>query len=253
MYDQIAHYYHLIHQHHTADVPWLLRWARGNVLELGCGSGRLLWPLAQAGHQVVGLDLSGEMLALARRDWAVQEHGQNVTLVQGDITQFDLPQKPFDTAVIFCNTLLHLDKVALGQMLRHTAVHLRTSGRLLIDVPNPFQLAALGTASKPEPLLEQVFPDPTTGDTFTQYATAKQDDHQQILTMNWTFVPRQNGRDLLEKRVQTTAVYHFYYPHQLQIALQAAGFALDAFYGNYDGDPFDEESDNLLIIAQRTN
>ncbi len=251
MYDQIAPYYHLIPQHHTADVPWLLRWAQGKILELGCGSGRLLWPLAQAGHEVVGLDLSGEMLALARRDLAAQGHGEKVTLVQVDITQFDLPHKPFDTAVVFCNTLLHLDPIALGQMLRHTAVHLRPGGRLLIDVPNPFQLAALGTTAEPEPLLEQVFPDPATGGTFTQYATAKQDDLQQVLHMNWTFVPRQNGRDLLEKQVQTTAVYHFYYPHQLQIALQAAGFTLDTFYGSYDGDPFDEESDNLLIIAHR--
>ncbi|MCA9980143.1 MAG: class I SAM-dependent methyltransferase [Anaerolineales bacterium] len=246
MYDPIAHYYHLIHQHHTADIPWVLRWAQGKILELGCGSGRLLLPLAQAGHTAVGLDLSAEMLTLARAELAGHA---NVTLVQGDMAQFDLPQKPFDTAVVFCNTLLHLDNVALGQMLRHTAVHLRPGGRLLIDIPNPFMLAA--AEDDDEPALEQVFADPATGETVAQYSTQRLDADRQLLTLTWTFVPQQNGRDLPEKQVQTTAVYHFYYPHQLQIALQAAGFELETLAGNYAGDPFTEESDNLLLVAQR--
>ena len=37
----------------------------GRVLELGCGSGRILVPLARAGHHVVGVDTSPHMLALA--------------------------------------------------------------------------------------------------------------------------------------------------------------------------------------------
>lgn len=254
MYAQIAHYYHLIHRTHTADVPWLLRWARGQVLELGCGSGRLLLPLAQAGHTAVGIDASAEMLTIAREEIARADPAvqTRLTLVQGDMTRFDLPHKPFDTAVVFCNTLLHLDETGLGQMLRHTAAHLAPGGRLLIDVPNPFALAALEEdEDMTTPTLERTFYDPQTKQQVAQYVQPQLDASRQILTLHWTFVPQQNGRDLTDKTIFATAVYHFYYPHQLQIALHANGFHLVSLCGNYDGDPFDEASDHLLLNAER--
>jgi SAM-dependent methyltransferase len=250
-YDSIAHYYHLIHQAHTADIPWVLRWATGQVLELGCGSGRLLLPLVHAGHAVVGLDASAEMLTIARKDIAQSPTAvqKRITLVHGDMTQFDLSQKPFDTAVIFCNTLLHLDEMALQQALHHTAKHLLPGGQLLIDVPNPFVLAA--AEDDDTPTLEQLFTDPTTNEQIAQYSTQRLNLARQTLTLGWSFVPQQNGRDLTDKTVSATAVYHFYYPHQLQLALQASGFKLQGLYGDYTGQPFSEESDHLLIVAQR--
>ncbi len=69
MYDQIARFYDLTHAELTADLPFVLQLASeagGPILELGCGSGRLLLPLARAGHSVIGLDLSGAMLAMQR-------------------------------------------------------------------------------------------------------------------------------------------------------------------------------------------
>ena len=54
----------------------LAREAGGPSLELGCGNGRLLIPLAHGGVAVTGLDRSGAMLAEARR--ALQRHLANV-------------------------------------------------------------------------------------------------------------------------------------------------------------------------------
>ena len=67
-YDRIARYYDLTHDRLTADVPFLLAQAAeagGPVLEIGCGSGRLLVPLARAGQTITGVDRSAEMLARA--------------------------------------------------------------------------------------------------------------------------------------------------------------------------------------------
>ncbi|MBE3132115.1 MAG: class I SAM-dependent methyltransferase, partial [Acidobacteria bacterium] len=53
-----------------ADVPFWTRLARragGPVLELGCGTGRVLMPVAATGVRLVGVDLSAPMLARARR------------------------------------------------------------------------------------------------------------------------------------------------------------------------------------------
>ena len=72
MYDTIAHYYDVIHADLTEDIKLLLRVAdpvRGRVLELGCGTGRIMIPLARAGYDITGVDNSVEMLAIGRKIW----------------------------------------------------------------------------------------------------------------------------------------------------------------------------------------
>src|SRR5665647_2923800 len=60
----------------------------GRVLELGCGTGHKLIPIASDGHPCVGLDLSSDMLAEAQRK--ANERGVAVEWMQGDMRAFDL-------------------------------------------------------------------------------------------------------------------------------------------------------------------
>src|SRR5690606_41981516 len=96
MYEHIAPYYDQIHASFTEDVALVLALAGRvgrPVLELGCGSGRLLLPRARAGYQVTGLDNSPAMLALAR-EGLDREPGvvqQVVTLPEGDRIAFVRP------------------------------------------------------------------------------------------------------------------------------------------------------------------
>jgi SAM-dependent methyltransferase len=69
MYEQTAKYYDLVHAELKDDIPLVLTLAgqgKGPILELGCGTGRLLLPLARAGYEVIGLDNSPAMLAKAK-------------------------------------------------------------------------------------------------------------------------------------------------------------------------------------------
>ena len=73
------------------DVEFYLGLARrtgGKVLEVGIGTGRVGVRLAQAGMDVTGLDLSGDMLAIAAQRAAAAGCGDRVTLVQGDMREF---------------------------------------------------------------------------------------------------------------------------------------------------------------------
>lgn len=75
------------------DIPLLLDYAAaqgGPVLELACGTGRVVLPLARAGHLVTGIDSSPQMLAQARAKLAPEpeEVRQRVTLVHGDMRDF---------------------------------------------------------------------------------------------------------------------------------------------------------------------
>lgn len=71
----------------TDDVPFYVKWAKSPVLELGCGTGRVLIPLAQEGFEVHGLDLSREMLLELEKKLPADSR---VQLYHADMCEFDL-------------------------------------------------------------------------------------------------------------------------------------------------------------------
>src|SRR5436305_11212262 len=76
----------------------------GRLLDLGCGTGRLLLPFARRGYWVLGVDLSAPMLAVAREK-AVAE-GVGVHLVRANLAELDaLGDGGFDYAACLFSTL----------------------------------------------------------------------------------------------------------------------------------------------------
>ncbi|HID52267.1 MAG TPA: class I SAM-dependent methyltransferase, partial [Anaerolineae bacterium] len=166
MYEKIVAYYDLTHADLTADIPFILKLAGeagGPVLELGCGSGRLLRPLAQSGYSVTGVDNSPAMLArasarLAGETTAVQNR---VTLIEADMTDFTVDGR-FPLVIIPYNTFMHLDTGQATAVLRRVRDCLAENGRLFIDLINPF--AAANTPSDQLISLENTLTDPDSGD-----------------------------------------------------------------------------------------
>ena len=107
----------------------------GRVLELGCGTGHKLIPIASDGHPCTGLDLSSDMLTEARRK--ADERALAVEWVQGDMTAFDLG-RTFDLVFITANSLLHLHEADdLVSCFRSVRRHLAPGARFIFDVFNP--------------------------------------------------------------------------------------------------------------------
>lgn len=74
--------------------PWILSHLKSkcHVADLGCGAGFLTNALAQAGHQVTGVDLSKSTLEIAQK----HDTTGTVTYIQADVTASHLPSKQFD-------------------------------------------------------------------------------------------------------------------------------------------------------------
>ena len=99
----------------------------GPVLELGCGSGRVLVPVARSGESVVGLDRSDNMLALAQRRVRRAKLGACVRLVRGDIRAL-----PFSTQHRFSLVIAPygvLQSLLRDRDLRRTLVSVRDALR----------------------------------------------------------------------------------------------------------------------------
>ena len=115
----------------SEEVDWLLERLGPDcrkVLEPGCGSGRMLEALAERGRDVTGLDLSEQMLELARL-----RLGGRGTVLLADMEDFDL-REVFDGAVCPINTLTLLTPNALARHLECMARHLRPGSRYVVQV-----------------------------------------------------------------------------------------------------------------------
>jgi len=116
--------------------PWACSRAEGKVLEVAVGTGLNL-PFYDAGVDVVGIDLSPEMIAIAGR--RALEAGRDVDLKVGDAHHLDFADGTFDTVVAtysLCN--IPDPDQALGEMHRV----LRAGGRLML-------VDHIGSSSKP--------------------------------------------------------------------------------------------------------
>lgn len=253
MYDRIARFYDLSHNRLTSDTPFLLDQATqtgGPVLELGCGSGRLLVPLARAGFDVTGVDISAEMLARARLRLAAEPANVNerVDLIEGDITTLDYSRMTnrYGLIIFGYNTFMHLDETRAGRVIRRIEPALATGGHLILDLENPVALATM--ANDPDFVLEDTLQDETTGETIRQYTAYEALPGEQAIDVTWVYESLAPGRTE-STSTQVRLRYHYLYPHQIELMLGLVGLRLLGFYGNYAADPFHEESDRLLVVA----
>jgi SAM-dependent methyltransferase len=129
LYERHAELYDLAFRWDVEDeVDWLLERLGPecrSVLEPGCGSGRVLEPLARRGLDAVGVDRSQAMVELAR--------ARGLEVVPGDMTDFDLG-RTFDGAVCPINTLAHLSPEELARHLERMGRHLRPGARYLVQL-----------------------------------------------------------------------------------------------------------------------
>ena len=108
----------------------------GRLLDLGCGTGRLLIPFARRGHFVLGVDLSAEMLKVARAK--AEAAGVSVPLLRANLTELDcLAGEKFDCAVCLFSTLgMIAGAEQRRRVLRHAFRLLRPGGRFVLHVHN---------------------------------------------------------------------------------------------------------------------
>lgn len=248
-FDAFAHYYDADYGTIADDLPFyreLARRAGGRVLEVMCGSGRLLVPLARAGLRLAGVDISGAMLALARERLQAAGVLERVELLEADI-RVRAPQGPFGLAIVAVNSFMHLAGAA-DQLAALERVHaaLAPGGLLAIDLfnPDPRTLAEQNGAL----ILDKAFTLPD-GARVQKFVAQQADLAEQISYV--TFIYDEIDARGQVRRSALPFTMRWVYRYELEHLLARAGFALEAVYGSYDLDEYSGTSDLMLAVARK--
>lgn len=248
-YNAIARYYDIEHRALTEDLPMYEGFARrcgSPVLELGCGTGRVMLHLARAGFRVVGVDSAPDMLTIARHKLARADLAGQVRLLTADLAEFALAER-FALATLAINTFMHFTTTADQLcLLRNARRHLLPGGRLVIDLPHADEASP---AEADEPFaVDQFLTDPETGRVILKRATVTPDVSAQRQRIALAYHETGTGG----RTRRTEAAFDVYVFHCREVArlLKQAGFALEALYGAYDLAPHQDDSERMIFVAR---
>jgi SAM-dependent methyltransferase len=254
-YAATAEFYDYVVPYQTRqDVAFFVEAAQasgGPVLEVGCGTGRILIPTARAGIPIYGIDLSPYMLDVCERRLEQEpvEVQQRVQLDQADMRDFNLGQT-FQLITIPFRPFQHLieveDQIAC---LRCIQRHLADDGRFILDLFNP-SLTALARD--------------VTGEEVGDEPEFAMPDGRRVLRRN-----RVVQRDVFRQYQDVELIYYVTYPdghtersvhafpmrylfrYEMEHLLARCGFEVEALYADYEKNPYGSKYPGELIFVAR--
>jgi SAM-dependent methyltransferase len=224
----------------------LARQAMGPVLDIACGTGRILLPCLQAGANVDGLDLSAAMLGTLRKKAATL--GLSPQLYQADMSDFRLPRQ-YALIMITFNAFGHnLTQESQLRCLELCREHLLPGGLLAFDAFFP-GLGIIGAAPGTR-VLEGEMPHPQTGLPLRMYDTRSFDRVEQIQhSLNDIELLDADGNIQTTHRSETSI--RWIYKAEMALLLRLAGFARWEICGDFDRRPLTQETDGMIVLAWR--
>jgi SAM-dependent methyltransferase len=212
----------------------------GAVLELACGTGTMLLPIAERGIPCQGVDLSGDMLAQARTKF--EASGASVGLHEGDMTDFDLDAR-FGFVFVASNSLTHLHAAGdIVRCFRAVRRHLAAGGRFAFDVFNPsVQYLAAANGVRRE---MQRFYDPERGEVRVD-VEERYDAAAQVTRGVWYFSAEREP-DFFVASVEVRSMF----PQELPMLIEAGGLRLLDRFGDFERNPFTSETPHQVCVCE---
>lgn len=252
LYDRLAQFYDWEHRDFREDLPLYLGFARassGSILDAACGTGRVLYPLAEAGFPVTGVDQSAAMLEIARSRVGNSPFADRVRLERADLRSMELGEL-YGMALVALGSFHHLlttedQKTAL----RRLAAHLVAGGLLVVDLVNPTPEWLAAGDSTLVHQLSAPFPEPKGPDLLSKFVartTHFETQRERSLLLYDRIDPKGNlHRQSFE--VDTRFLFRF----EAELLLAEAGFRLRDVYGGYDLESYQASSPRMILVAEK--
>jgi SAM-dependent methyltransferase len=251
----VAEYYDVVPLHaNRKDVPFWLELAskaQGPILELGCGTGRVMLQIARAGYRIDGLDLSSAMLSKCREKLDAQpaEVRNRARLIQGDMTNFTA-DRTYGLVIIPFRAFQHLIAVA-DQIVCLRAVHsaLAEHGNLVLDLfnPDPARMhdpAFLRETSEFENLALADGRKLGRSSRIVAFHPVEQYNDIELIY----YVEHPDGR---KERLVHDFPIRLFFLYEVEHLLERCRFRLTDLFGDYDRSPLTDRSLEMIVVAEK--
>lgn len=221
----------------------------GPVLELGCGTGRILIPSARGGVAITGIDNAERMLDLCRAKLEREKAAvrERVDLHFGSMASFELGKKyrlittPFRS---FQHLLTVEEQIACLHCVR---AHLADEGLFILDVFNPYLPALLDDAYLSEVSEEPEFEMPDGRRVLRGNKIVSRDPLAQINEIQFNIYVRHP--DGYEEVIVQRAHMRYIFRYEAEHLLVRCGFSIRAIYADYDRTPYGKKYPGELIVV----
>lgn len=238
------------YQKYAAEVKAEGGWA----LEIACGTGRVAIRLAEAGVNLVGLDLSASMLAVAKQK---SQELDNLRWVEGDMRSFQIDQT-FLLSLIpghaFQNLTSSEDQVACLECIKR---HLSPGGKLIVhlDHMNLANMSWLGGLCEGESAVfkpAEEFQHPQTGNQVRTLLAWTYLPATQTVVLETVWEELDDSGGVLKRIEREPISLHVVFRFEMKHLLNRAGFKVESVYGDFFQQPLGDESPSMIWIAKRT-
>lgn len=249
-YFKIARFYDDLNSDQKHDIEFYLHNLEGDsgpFLDVGCGSGRIIFPILNKGFLVHGIDKEMAMLKLAkdRAKTLNARDRKRLHLFYGDAINHKFMYS-YGLIALSYNFFMHIhrieDQVKLLTNLKETT---QSNTRLILDLPHPTEIFL--SQDSDTLLHERDIINPDNGHLIQVYSRSNVDISNQIIDVSWIY-DEINESNCLTRTVANQRL-RFFTLAELKLLLKLSGWKEKVVYGNYDFTPFDDESARLLIVA----
>jgi len=225
--------------------------AGGRVLEVGCGTGRILLAVARSGSAIEGVDASAEMLERchAKLQKESDDVRGRVTLHRADARTLDIGRQ-FDLVIAPFRVMQHLTTIEDQLAFLHSAArHLAPGGRLAFDVFNPdFNALVSADGTEREDTPNTKLPDGRLFRRAGRVARVRWIDQVSEIELIYYITPESGGP--VERHVQSFDM-RWFLSAELVHLLARAGFRVRSIYGDFDRSPLSDKSPEQIVCAER--
>jgi len=208
---------------------------KGAMLDLCCGTGRHSVILRQRGWTVIGLDLSKNLLAIAKRN--MKNEGAEFPLVRADMRRFPFRNRVFDAVICMFTSFGYLPSESEDlRSFKEVQRTLRRGGEFLLDLLNLDRLV--------KALQEREWAE---FEPFYMLEKRSLDLQTSRLLSQWTIIRKdKRGVESLQHEVR------LYTLKRLKQMLRGAGLRVKEVHGGYDGKEFSSGSSRMIVSAEKT-
>jgi SAM-dependent methyltransferase len=247
-------YDHVVPYRERPDIDFFIEEAvesGGPVLEIGCGTGRVLLPTARKGISITGLDVSPYMLDICRQQLENEpsEVQERIKLVEGDMRDFHLgesfalvtsPFRPFQ------HLLSVEDQLKCLECVRR---HLVPGGIFILDIFNP-SLTSLTADNLGEEIGDEpIFTTPDGVQVRRVHCVTARDFHNQINDVELIYyLTYPDGRD---ERIVHAFQMRYLFRFEAEHLLARAGFEVLDLYADFNRVPHGQTAKSELLFRAK--